>query len=223
MADTTSTALRTGQIELLEEISDAEVEALARDPQHALLLRALGLRTSLVVPLHARGRTLGALTLVLGDATRRFSDGDVTLARALAARAALHIDNARLYSERSHIARTLQRSLLPARPPAVPGLDVAARYRAAGDENEVGGDFYNLFPLGGARWQAMIGDVAGKGPEAAAVTSLACHTLRAAAMQGLSPPRAWPSSTARSWRRATAHACSPRSARPSPWPTTAPT
>ena len=179
--------IRTGQIELLEEISEADVQALARDPEHALLLQALGLRTSLVVPLHARGRTLGALTLVLGDATRRFGDGDVTLARALAARAALHIDNARLYSERSHIARTLQRGLLPTRLPDVPGLDVAARYRAAGDENEVGGDFYDLFPLGGGRWKALIGDVAGKGPEAAAVTSLARHTLRAAAMQGLEP------------------------------------
>jgi PAS domain S-box-containing protein len=179
--------IRTGQIELLQEISDADVQALTRDPEHALLLRALGLRTTLVVPLHARGRTLGALTLVLGDATRRFDDGDVTLARALAARAALHIDNARLYSERSHIAHTLQRSLLPARLPHVPGLDVAARYSAAGDENEVGGDFYDLFPLGGARWQALIGDVSGKGPEAAAVTSLARHTLRAAAMHGLEP------------------------------------
>jgi sigma-B regulation protein RsbU (phosphoserine phosphatase) len=91
-----------------------------------------------------------------------------------------------VHATRTHIATTLQRSLLPPRLPAVPGMTIAARFRAAGESSDVGGDFYDLFPVHGA-WMLIIGDVTGKGPEAAAVTSLARYTMRTAAEYERSP------------------------------------
>jgi serine phosphatase RsbU (regulator of sigma subunit) len=103
--------------------------------------------------------------------------------------AGVAVDNARLYEERSNIARTLQRSLLPPRLPEIAGIEVAARYRAAGEGTEVGGDFYDVFEVGKGAWAIMIGDVCGKGPRAAAVTGLARHTLRTASMSEWRPRR----------------------------------
>ena len=97
------------------------------------------------------------------------------------------IDNARLYTERSRIAHTLQVKLLPERLPEIPGARVAARYRAAGELNEVGGDFYDVFQRSPAEWALVVGDVSGKGAEAAAVTALARYTLRAAALEDAPP------------------------------------
>jgi serine phosphatase RsbU (regulator of sigma subunit) len=90
------------------------------------------------------------------------------------------VDHARVHAARTHIATTLQRSLLPPRLPVVPGLTIAARFRAAGPVTEVGGDFYDVFE-GRGRWMVMMGDVTGKGPGAAAITSLARHTMRTVA------------------------------------------
>jgi serine phosphatase RsbU (regulator of sigma subunit) len=106
------------------------------------------------------------------------------MAEALAAWAGLHIENARLYTERSLIATTLQEGLLPAELPDVPGVDLAARYRPAGEQNQVGGDFYDVFPTRNGRWAAVIGDVSGKGASAAALTALARHALFAGALRG---------------------------------------
>jgi sigma-B regulation protein RsbU (phosphoserine phosphatase) len=88
------------------------------------------------------------------------------------------------------LARTLQQTLIPPTPPSVPGLDVAARYRPAGDGDEVGGDFYDVFQVESHDWVVALGDVCGKGAEAAAVTALARHTLRAAVVQEASPASA---------------------------------
>jgi PAS domain S-box-containing protein len=172
-------AIRTGQSQLVEEVAEELLDALAVDDEHLAFLKRLGIRSGITVPLSARGRTLGALSLVSAESGRRYGAEDLRLAEILAARAGLAVENARLYEERSHIARTLQRSLLPPALPDVPGLELAARYRAAGDQNEVGGDFYDVFRGSGDVWTLLIGDVAGKGPEAAAVTSLTRHTLRA--------------------------------------------
>ena len=100
------------------------------------------------------------------------------------------IDNARLYAERAYIASTLQQSLLPAELPEIPGLETAARFRPTGEGNDVGGDFYDLFAAGGRGWSVVMGDVCGKGPDAAAVTALARYTLRAAAMRDRLPSAA---------------------------------
>jgi PAS domain S-box-containing protein len=142
----------------------------------------------IVVPLRARGRELGTLTLGLGPSGRAYDDGDLALALQLGRRAGLAIDNARLYDDQRLIATTLQRSLLPPALPRIPGLDVAARHRPMdmGDGVEVGGDFYDLFAAGRS-WVAAIGDVCGKGIDAAALTSLARHTLRALARDDPAP------------------------------------
>jgi len=173
--------LFTGESDLAEEISDADLERRARDARHLDVLRQLGATSHMVVPLMARGRTFGAATFVSGPSGRRYGPVDLELAEDLARRAALAADNARLYREQAHIAQTLQQSLLPPSLPVIPGLEVAARYRAAGEGNEVGGDFYDVFEVNDLAWVVTVGDVCGKGPEAAAVTGLARHTVRAAA------------------------------------------
>jgi serine phosphatase RsbU (regulator of sigma subunit) len=153
-------------------------------------VRQIGSRSVLSAALRARGRTFGTLTLAGAQAGRRFAEDDVRLAEELARRAGIAIDNARLYTERTHIAHTLQVNLLPARLPDVAGARLAARYRAAGELNEVGGDFYDVFAGAPDRWVMVVGDVVGKGAEAAAVTALARYTLRAGAADDDRPAKA---------------------------------
>ena len=181
--------LRTGQPEMYPEIPDELLEASIDDPEQLEVVRSLGMRSVMIVPMEARGRRLGAVTLVSAESGRSFGERDLALAQALATRCALAIENARLYGERSDIARTLQESLLPPELPQPPGLQLAARFRAAGEAYEVGGDFYDVFPAATGRWAAVIGDVCGKGPEAAAITALARYTLRATAMREELPSR----------------------------------
>jgi hypothetical protein len=179
--------IRTGEVERYVDIPRETLEALAVDERHLEILLGLGMRSSLVVPLGTSDRVIGALTLVQAESGRRFSSDDIALARSLGARASLHIDNARLVSELGEIAGALQRSLLPRLLPEVPGLDIATRYEPVGEHNEVGGDFYDLFASGAGMWTAIMGDVSGKGAEAAGITALARHTLRAGAMRESNP------------------------------------
>jgi PAS domain S-box-containing protein len=184
----TGAALRTGEPQFIPQITDAMITNATADPEARRLLRALHLSNALVVPLRARNRTIGALTLVYAESGRHYEEDDLRLARSLAVRAALAVENARLYTERSHIAQTLQRSLLPPALPDIPGLELAARYRAAGDQNDVGGDFYDVYRAhDDGDWTVLIGDVSGKGAEAAALTSLTRHTLRAASLRTRDP------------------------------------
>jgi PAS domain S-box-containing protein len=147
----------------------------------------LGTARSVVVRLRARGRTHGILAAGFDDLPARSDEDALALFEDLARRAALALDNARLYEERDQVARTLQRSLLPGALPDLPGVELAARYLAAGEGNEVGGDFYDCFATGGGDWALVIGDVCGKGAEAATVTALARYTLRAAAQHTRRP------------------------------------
>ncbi|MCF3171947.1 SpoIIE family protein phosphatase [Streptomyces sioyaensis] len=131
------------------------------------------------VPLATRGRTFGVLTLL---ATGRPLDGHiVALAEELASRAAVSADNAHQFSDRVQLARELQAGLLPPELPRIPGLELAASYHPAGEGLDVGGDFYDVFPLPGDRWAVMIGDVCGRGASAATTTGMVRHTARAAA------------------------------------------
>ena len=159
------------------------------DAEHLAQLEALDLRSAIAVPLAARGRILGAMTLATGG-RRTLDEDDLTLALELAGRAALSVDNARLYGDRTHVAQTLQASLLPPQLPPVPRMRVAARYRPAAEGVVVGGDFYDVFGAGPDRWVLVVGDVCGKGAEAAAVTALARYTLRAEAGRELRPAEA---------------------------------
>jgi PAS domain S-box-containing protein len=181
--------LRTGRPELYAEIPEEMVRAAAVDEEHWRLISEFGMRSAMVVPMIAQGRTVGALSFVSGASGRRFDEQDLALAEEIARRCATAIDNARLFSERAYIARTLQQSLLPAELPDIPGIEAAARFRPTGQGNEVGGDFYDLFESGPHGWTVVIGDVCGKGPDAAAVTALARYTLRAAAMRERQPSR----------------------------------
>ncbi|HET8822093.1 MAG TPA: SpoIIE family protein phosphatase [Thermoleophilaceae bacterium] len=181
--------LRTGQPELYPEIPEELLRDAAQDEEHYEAIMEIGMRSAIIVPMTARGRTLGALSFVSGPSGRRFDEQDVDLAQELARRCATAIDNARLYTERSYIARTLQQSLLPVELPDIPGVEVAARFRPTGEGNEVGGDFYDVFETGNRGWAVVMGDVCGKGPDAAAVTALARYTLRAAAMRENLPSR----------------------------------
>ena len=135
-------------------------------------------RTS--VSLHAQGRELGSLEVV-DVPEREFSARDDAILTQLGQLASGAIANARLYGRERTIARTLQRSLRPGALPDVPGLAASVRFNAAGEGVELGGDFYDLYRARDGGWAALIGDIQGKGPEAAAVTALARHTLRAAA------------------------------------------
>ncbi len=170
---------RTGKSSLYTEIPDHLLVEAAVDEEHLALLRAVGMRAVLIVPMKARSRTIGALTMVSAESGRTFDQGDLEFAEQIAERAALAVENARLYSERSEVARTLQDSLLPEALPEIPGWEIAALYRPAGHGNEVGGDFYDVWEVG-EEWLVMIGDVTGKGVGAAALTSLVRHTARAA-------------------------------------------
>ncbi len=176
--------VRTGASELFSDISDEMIEAGARDAEHLRLLREVGFRSALLVPLRARGKTLGVLTLVTAESQRRFDESDRDFAEQIADRAAIAVDNARLATARREIAVTLQRSLLPDAVPAIPGWEVATMYRAASDsdEVEVGGDFYDFFPTPSG-WIVLLGDVTGRGVEAAAMTSLVRHGARFLAKQ----------------------------------------
>ncbi|MCX4547799.1 SpoIIE family protein phosphatase [Streptomyces sp. NBC_01387] len=142
---------------------------------------------TVVLPLVARNRVIGMLTLGK-PSDDHFRQEILELAEDLSRRAALALDNARLYSERTAISQALQRSLLPPGLPEVPNVEVEVIYRAAGEGNEVGGDFYDLFPIRDGAYGFAIGDVCGTGPEAAAVTGLARHALRLLAREGFGGP-----------------------------------
>jgi serine phosphatase RsbU (regulator of sigma subunit)/anti-sigma regulatory factor (Ser/Thr protein kinase) len=184
--------IRTGEPEHFPEIPDSVlVSATGGDHEYLETMRSLGLRSSIVVPLQTLpGRIVGALALVAAGSGRSFDAVDVALATELGRRCAVAVENARLYGERDRIARTLQQSLLPPDLPEIPGAAVAARFRPAGEGIEMGGDFYDAFEVGENQWAVTIGDVCGKGPDAAALTALVRYTLRAVTMHERRPERA---------------------------------
>ena len=187
MAQGVGEAVRTGRSVVTFELDADALDGVAADGAHREGLQELGPRSVTVVPVAAGARRLGALLLGQTTSGRHFDEDDVLLAQALADRIGLALENARLHTERSHIAQTLQQSLLPPALPALPGIESAAGYFPAGDANDVGGDFYDLFESEPGLWTVLVGDVAGKGAAAAALTSLARYTLRTASMLDSSP------------------------------------
>ncbi len=179
--------LRRGRAELYREIPDELLVQTAVDEEHLELIRKVGLRSAMLAPMALRDEVLGVISFVSAESGRRFDEHDLALAEDLALRAAAAVENARLFQTASSIAHTLQTSLLPPVLPELPGMDLAAAYRPAGKGYEVGGDFYDVFSTAGDQWYLVIGDVCGKGAEAAAVTALARYTIRAAAVRRRSP------------------------------------
>ena len=192
-ADTSGVAhvARTGVSELVPEISQELIDATnITDPELLDVIERLQLSSVMYVPLIARGRILGTLTMVWAESGKHYSEEDLRIGEELASRAAFAIDNARLYREREHAARSLQQRLLPKKLPRIPGVDVAARYLPAGDVLQAGGDFYDLFEMDDGTWKAVIGDVCGKGPEAAALMGFVRFTTRAVSRQDTKPSEA---------------------------------
>lgn len=189
--------LRTGRPEVVPEIDEQYVRAaLSQIPeltaQEVEEFVALGLRSSMVVPLTgAAGTVLGALTLVSAESGLVYDDQDLALAGEVARRAGTAVENARLYARVEHAARTLQQSLLPPRLPALGFAELAAFYAPMGGADLIGGDFYDVFPISdGRRWCLVIGDVSGKGVDAAALTAAVRWTLRSALARQGSPGNA---------------------------------
>lgn len=144
------------------------------------------IKSVLAVPLWQKGRLLGALALISMD-KNAFTRNDLSMATALGDLAAVAIDNARLYEYERNIAETLQRSFLPSELPSIQGYDTAAFYRPAVAEAEVGGDFYDLFPVSDGDISIVIGDVSGKGLNAAVQTAMGKYMVRAYAAEDPSP------------------------------------
>ncbi|GCE01437.1 SpoIIE family protein phosphatase [Embleya hyalina] len=161
--------LRTGGSYLMRNVQDEMYDELIHDPSRAEAARALGLHTMIVVPLSARGVVLGTLLLGRGEGRPAFDPDDLTLATELGSRAAVSVDNARLYHHQRETAVMLQRSLLPQNLPDLPGIAVAHRYLPGSSVTEVGGDWYDVIPLSGGRIGLVVGDVMGHGVHAAAV------------------------------------------------------
>jgi PAS domain S-box-containing protein len=183
--------VRTGVSELVPEITQELIDAASiTDTELMDVIERLQLSSVMYVPLIARGRTLGALTMVWAESGKHYSESDLRLAEDLASHAAFAMDNARLYRERDHVARSLQERLLPKRLPQIPGVDVAARYLPSVNILRAGGDFYDLFEMDDGSWKAVIGDVCGKGPEAAALMGFVRFTTRAVSRQDTKPSEA---------------------------------
>jgi serine phosphatase RsbU (regulator of sigma subunit) len=178
--------LRTGQAELYPTITDELLVAGARDEEHLRLSRELHMRSAMIVPMRTGESVIGAITFVAAETKGAYDEQDLAFAQELASRAATAVENARIYHERSQTAETLQRSLLPATLPSLPGWRAATLYRPADQVSQIGGDFFDLFRAADG-FTVVLGDVTGKGVTAAAVTALARHSTKTAALLGLSP------------------------------------
>jgi serine phosphatase RsbU (regulator of sigma subunit) len=180
-------AVRSREPVVAREPSDArELQSIASELETCKPRSSSDFRSVVAVPLIARGRLLGVFSCFFSQENRPRDNEHLALMRDVADRAAIALDNASMYAARTHLARTLQRSLLPESLPILERLTLSSAYHPVGEGNEVGGDFYDVFttPLG--CW-LVVGDVCGKGPEAAAVTALVRHSIRAFAFVRSSP------------------------------------
>jgi PAS domain S-box-containing protein len=153
------------------------IDQVAQSEEHRHLIDDAGYRSAAVVPLVARGRTLGILSFLHASTDRRYDPEDLAFLSELGDRAAMALDNAQLYEERTRFAQNLQRGLRPPTPAPVPGLQISVVFEPAGEGSEIGGDFYDVMPTDDGCW-LLIGDVAGKGSDAAGVSVAVRHAVR---------------------------------------------
>ena len=180
--------MRTGVSQLIPEVTEEMLLAAAMDAEQLRLIRELGLRSALTVPLVARERVLGVLTWVSAESDVHYTEDDLAFAENLAKRAAIAIDNAELHSETLAAAVRLQHAVLPDRMPEIPGWDFTSHYSPAG-RTEVGGDFFDAIPLGDGRVALFVGDVMGRGVHAAAAMAQMRAAVRAYAAVDPTPVR----------------------------------
>jgi serine phosphatase RsbU (regulator of sigma subunit) len=167
---------------------EGALEQVAQSDEHQQFMRSAGYRSAAVFPMIARGRTHGAISFLHVHSDARYGRDVIAVLEDLSGRAAMAFDNARLYAERTQVATTLRRSLMPSVLPSIPGLQLASFFRPLGAGNEVGGDFYDAFGDEQSCW-LVVGDVCGKGAEAAALTGFLRHTIVAYARDATSPAK----------------------------------
>lgn len=180
-------AIATGRPQLHEPVGDEEIDASVLSRKQRTLLKRFGLGHAVTVPLIARQQTFGALTLVSTGAAKAYSQEDADFAGIIARRVALAYDNARLYEREHRVADIFQRASLPTSMPELPGITLRAHYVPGAKEAEIGGDWYDAFTLPDGRLGVSIGDVAGKGLQAAAAMSAVRLLIRATALEHLTP------------------------------------
>jgi PAS domain S-box-containing protein len=168
------------------ELRQASLE-IGLGPGYTQALLDRGLHTFMAVPLTARGVTLGAAGFGRAEHPGAYEEADVRLVSDLAERAAVHIDNARMYTREHDAAVALQRSLLPRVIPQVAGLDIAYRYQPASQAAEIGGDWFDVIPLDHGQVALVVGDVTGHGISAAAIMGQLRTTTAALARTGCPP------------------------------------
>jgi PAS domain S-box-containing protein len=175
--------LRAGRPMVWRDLTSSSVmEEVVQSEEHRKLIEETRYQSAAVAPLVARGATLGAISFLHASTDLRYEASDLRLLAELADRAAMALDNARLYEERDRIAQNLQRGLRPPEPPYVPGLDIAVVFDAFGEGMEIGGDVYDILPTDDGCW-IMVGDVTGKGAVAAGVSVALRHSMRGLARQ----------------------------------------
>ncbi|NNL48718.1 MAG: SpoIIE family protein phosphatase, partial [Acidimicrobiia bacterium] len=174
--------LNNGATVLENEFDDQILEEAGLDAVQRSQVEEIGIQSYLVVPLRVSDRIIGTLSVGGAIGARPYGQDDLDLAERIADRAGVAIHNAIQFTQRTKIAKVLQRSLLPAGFPNIAGCQMAGTYRSAGEGLDVGGDFYDVFQIDSSRFGIAIGDVSGKGHEAAAITALTRHTIRAAAV-----------------------------------------
>lgn len=180
--------MRTGKPFFLPHVDDAVIAEHAASRQHEQYMKRFGYRSKIVVPVTAQSHLFGALTFVRTSEQNEFDESDLAFAIEIGRRAGLAVANAKQYHREQYVAETLQRSFLPNRFPAPPGIELQAHYRPGSTEADVGGDWYDAFQAEDGNIVLTIGDVTGKGIEAARLMVLMRQAVRVAAL-GTSDPR----------------------------------
>ncbi|GGT37322.1 hypothetical protein GCM10010271_46680 [Streptomyces kurssanovii] len=179
--------LATGRASLHRTLDEAVESWQVADPERARKVRAFGMHSIMVIPLRARGITLGVAVLVRHRRRDSFDEDDLLLAEEIAARAAVAVDNARRFTRERTTALALQRSLLPQRLAAQEAVEVAYRYIPARSRAGLGGDWFDVIPLSGARVALVVGDVVGHGLRASATMGRLRTAVRTLADVDLPP------------------------------------
>jgi anti-sigma regulatory factor (Ser/Thr protein kinase) len=174
---------RTGKPFFVPVMDEATLVAHAASRQHERYMRELGYRSKIVVPVTAQGHIFGALTFVRTENESHFDEDDLAFATELGRRAGLAVANAKQFHRERNVAETLQRAFLPSRFPTHPQLRLSAHYRPGSNEADIGGDWYDAFDVGDGRIVITIGDVTGKGVDAARLMVLMRQAIRIAAFE----------------------------------------
>ena len=179
--------IASGKPRYFPVIPDEAIRAAAQDDRHYKLMTQLEMRSSVQVPLQSNGQPFGFIHFVNGISGRIYTEEDVQLFEILGKRISVAIENARIYERERRVASTFQHAALPRELPAIRGVSLSAVYRAAESEAEIGGDWYDAFPIGDRHLGVSIGDVSGKGLDAAVLMSSVRQAFRVAALQQLDP------------------------------------